>query len=435
MSKTSIAVNLLILVFAATFTGCSDSDSPAGPRGKDTTPPAPVADATLTAAADGAEIRLEWTAPCDDTPTEGVAGYEIRLAYTSGYDPEDFWETATPVSDPPIPSGPGMRDHYTITDPRRTRDLYVGIRSIDEGGNFSLPSGLATIHVPGYTFAANCIDVFTKLPVEGLGVTLSTGSAFHYVTDASGEITHDGELDGGVTHIEILTESSPSPYHALNQSFVLGGDSVHTFLMIPVETVNASWVPNLLALFKRMADIVSPVGVDAGLSPVPQILAKWHHRPVAVYAPPFTNSQGVDYEEQVKLAAARWMERTGEPLFEFVESPPDTGIIVTYKTRVEMGSGLGFTMLTRGDDGHPLRSDVWIVDDASDVISVYMILLHELGHTLCLGHVEDSAFLMFVGQPIPGDICDDEVRVVQLLESLPTRVDMSIYDENSPGMK
>jgi hypothetical protein len=156
---------------------------------------------------------------------------------------------------------------------------------------------------------------------------------------------------------------------------------------------------------------------------------------VAVYAPPFTNSRGVDYEEQVKAAAARWMERTGEPLFEFVESPPDTGIIVTYKTRAEMGVGLGLAMLTRGDDGHPLRSDVWIVDDAWDVFSVYLILLHEFGHTICLGHVEDPTFLMFVGQPLPGDICDDEVRVVQLLESLPTRIDLSLYDESSPGMK
>jgi hypothetical protein len=129
------------------------------------------------------------------------------------------------------------------------------------------------------------------------------------------------------------------------------------------------------------------------------------------------------------------MERTGEPLFEFVDSPPDTGIILAYKTRAEMGGGIGVTMLTRGDDGHPLRSDMWVVDDALEVFSTYMIFLHEFGHTICLGHVEDPAFVMFVGQPLPGDISDDEVRVVQLLESLPARIDMSIYDENSPGME
>jgi len=39
---------------------------------------------------------------------------------------------------------------------------------------------------------------------------------------------------------------------------------------------------------------------------------------------------------------------------------------------------------------------------------------------------------MFVGQPLPGDISDDEARVVQLHESLPVRIDMAIYDENAP---
>ena len=437
MRRGFLAVSLLLVSLAAAFTGCSDSDPPTGPpKGTDTTRPAPVTDAALTATPDGGEIRLEWTAPHDDSLAERVAGYEIRLAYTSGYDPENFWGTATPVSDPPTPAEPGTRERYTIKDPRRTRDLYVGIRSIDEGGNLSLPGELATIHVPGYTFAARCIDVFTKLPVEGLAVTLSTGPSYHYVTDASGRFTHDGELDGGLTHIEILTGSSPSAYHTVNQSFVLEGDSVHTFFMIPVEPVNAAWVPNLLALFKRMADISSPTdGAAGGSSTVPQILAKWHHRPVPTYIPPFTNDQGIDYQGQAKAAAARWMEKTGEPLFVPVESPPDTGIIVTYKPRAEMGQGIGVTMLTRGDDGHPLRTDVWVVDEASDPFVVYMIFLHEFGHTIPLGHVDDPAFLMFVGQPIPGDASDDEVRVVQLLESLPTRIDMSIYDENSPSMK
>jgi len=437
MGRGSIVANILLVSLVAALVGCSDSDSPSGPpTGKDTTPPAPVTDATLTFASDAGEILIEWTAPHDDSVTERVAGYEIRLGYTSGWEPEDFWGTASSVSGPPTPAAPGTRERYTITDPSRTRDLYVGIRSIDEGGNLSLPGELAMIHVPGYTFAARCIDVFTRLPVEGLDVTLSTGPSYHYVTDAAGRFTHDGELDGGLTHIEILTGSSPSVYHTINQSFVLEGDSVHTFFMIPVEPVNAAWVPNLLALFKRMADITShAAGAVEGSSPVPQILAKWHHRPVPIYIPPFTNDQGVDYQGQAKAAAAHWMEKTGEPLFVFVESPPDTGIIVTYKSRAEMGEGIGVTFLTRGDDGHPLRMDVWVVDVAADPFVVYLIFLHEFGHTIPLGHVEDSAFLMFVGQPIPGDACDDEVRVVQLLESLPTRIDMSIYDENSPSMK
>jgi hypothetical protein len=435
MVRVLFALGVLVASFMTAFTGCSDTHSPAGPfTGDDTLPPAPVTDVVLTVSPEAGEVCLEWTAPHDDSLTERVAGYEIRVVYTNGYDPEDFWSTAAKVSDPPVPAEPRTRERYTIGDPLRTRDLWVGLRSVDEEGNRSSPSELATIHVPGYTFAARCVDVYTQLPVEGLVVTLSTGEAYRYTTDASGRFIHDGELDGGVTHIEILMGRSPTVYHPLNQSFALEGDSAHTFFMIPVEAVDAPWVPNLLALFKRIAVISPHAGELTGESSAgPQILAKWHHRPVPCYIPPFVNGQEVDYEAQAKLAATRWMERTGEPLFVFVESVPDTGIIVAYKPRSDMGGGIGVTKHTRGEDGHPMRDAIWVVDEASDTFVLYKIFLHEFGHTIPLGHVDDQAFLMFMGQPIPDDISDDETRVVQLHESLPTRIDMSIYDETSPS--
>jgi hypothetical protein len=72
------------------------------------------------------------------------------------------------------------------------------------------------------------------------------------------------------------------------------------------------------------------------------------------------------------------------------------------------------------------------VSEASNAQVVYKVFLHEFGHTIPLGHTDDMSFIMFVGQPLPGDISDDEARVVQLHASLPVRIDMAIYDENSP---
>jgi len=62
---------------------------------------------------------------------------------------------------------------------------------------------------------------------------------------------------------------------------------------------------------------------------------------------------------------------------------------------------------------------------------IYKVFLHELGHTISLGHTDDRSFIMFAGQPLPGDVSDDEARVVRLHASLPVRIDMAIYDENA----
>jgi len=459
MNRVFLTLFTLIGLLLSLLVGCSGTESPdgTGPPGDDTSPPGAVTDLALAWSADDGEVSLYWTAPGDDSPSERVAGYEIRIEYTDGYVPADFWRTASTIVDPPAPAAPGLLQTYVIDDPRRARDLYVGIRVIDEAGNRSTALESAMVHVTGLAFGATCVDVFSGSPVEGLSATLSTGEAWTYTTDAAGGFSHQGELDGGVTHVEIRSGALAAAYHTVNQSFTLEDDSVHTFFMIPVETVGAAWAPNLLALFNRLVNML-PYAAGAAASsgttenseptsktetvrtaaatlsaaaPAPRILARWRHRPVACYIPPFVNTNGVDYEAQAKLAATRWMEKTGEPLFVFVDSPPDTGIVLSYKTRSEMG-GIAFTRHHPGEDGHPVLDEIWILNEGANPLVIYKVFLHELGHTIPLGHTDDREFIMYVGQPLPGDISDDEARVVQLLESLPVRIDMSIYDENSP---
>ena len=36
---------------------------------------------------------------------------------------------------------------------------------------------------------------------------------------------------------------------------------------------------------------------------------------------------GIDYEAAARDAVQQWMDRTGEPMFEFVDEPPDTGVV------------------------------------------------------------------------------------------------------------
>jgi hypothetical protein len=378
------------------------------------------------------EAEVEWTAPYDDLESERVARYELHYLYTRGADPTDFWRVSTPVSDPPDPRNPGSQEHYNLGTPRMARHLHVGIRSVDEAGNRSPSSNVISLHVPGFAFSGVCQNVFTGEPSAGLEATVSTGPVFRYTTDTQGSFVHEGELDEGVTHIELRPGPGNAPIHHVNQPFTLFDDSVHTFSMIPVEPVNASWAPNLLRLFKHLVNTFPSGGQPSGGAATGStVLTKWHERPVPCYIPAFVNDTGVDYGAQARSAAERWMERTGEPLFVFVDSAPDTGIVFTYKSRGEM-SGIGVTKHTRGEDGHPIKDDVWVVDYVEDPFLLFKIFLHELGHTISLGHVNDPSFIMYVGQPLPDDVSDDEARVVQLHEALPARIDMSIYDEDSP---
>jgi hypothetical protein len=441
MDRSCLVFGIVIAVFAGVLHGCSgDSSTGGGAPSADESPPSAVQNIGLSLTGDGQGVVVEWTAPSDDSLAERVSAYEIEVEYTDGFAPPEFWTTATRLADPPSPGAPGTAESYLIVEPRRARDLYLGIVAVDEAGNHSLPSGPFMIQVPGYRFSAVCVNAFTRSPVEGLEATVSTGKTFNYTTDSAGRIVHDGELDGGVTYLEVRMGSSSTPYHSMSQSFVLESDSVHTFLMIPVEPVNAEGVPNLLTLFNDLQETVTPApssdgdGLASGAA-APRVLTQWRHRPVKCYIPAFVNVNGVDYQDQARLATARWMDKTGEPLFELVDSPPDTGITVAYKPRSQMGSTIGITTHAFGGDGALLRDDLWVVDDAaaSAASRIYLIFLHEFGHTIPLGHFNDRSFIMYQGQPLPGDISDDEVRIVQLHEALPFGIDMSIYDENSPA--
>jgi hypothetical protein len=87
-----------------------------------------------------------------------------------------------------------------------------------------------------------------------------------------------------------------------------------------------------------------------------------------------------------------------------------------------------------GADLHPIRATIDVVDDfnTAHADNLYRVMLHEFGHTIRLGHSGLREFIMYAGQPLPADIADDEAEVVILHHSLPTRVDMSIYEDAIP---
>ncbi|MFH1754536.1 MAG: hypothetical protein ABIA59_02425 [Candidatus Latescibacterota bacterium] len=426
--RITITLFLTLLIIAAMNCGDDELTGPGnGSGGEDTTkphldftPPQAVTDLSMTYSATERVAYLEWTAPWDDSLSEAVSRYVIRFTYTNPF----IWDLSIPASDPPNPSAPGETQHYAIRYPLRGKNLFSAIRSVDEADNVSPISSIAMVHIPGYTVSGSCRDVLSGQPIAGLALEITSNWIHRCSTDIDGRYVV-GDLAAGAASIKITTGAAGSAYHPLHQTFELVEDQDRTHHMIPVSAVESPRFLNLLTFLKLLTLPNNPPELGS-------VIATWKHRPVQCYIPPYVNTFGVDYAYESRRAAERWMDRSGVELFTFVDEPPDTGVIVHFKSPAEMGILIGITRHTQDTDSHPLRDDIEIVNNSPSSGAIYQVLLHELGHTIRFGHLAFSEFIMYQAGNLPSDIHQDEADAVKLLTSLPHRINMAIYDELNP---
>jgi hypothetical protein len=432
MTTLSRIRTFVAVLTVAALLGCAGQDSSINPDDVDSIPPINTADTIPPSVTQGLnvtllpgndQIRIEWTAPFDNEPDEKVDRYEIRYAFTRGFVPPNFWDLSTPLQNLPAPEEPGTTENYMFGNVEIGKDFYVGIRSFDADGNRSPPSALATVHVPGLTFSGQCVNLMTGLPVPNLSVRITAGVVRDLTTNLDGQFSQQDVFPGAV-NITIETGTAAGSFHKLNQLFIADGDSVHSFGMIP-------YIPTVVPEAGGIS-VLSLLKLLTGTGSTTTILYQWKNTPVPLYFKPYVNGNAVDYEAEVTAAAERWMIRTGAPLFTFVSSPPDTGIIVNYRRSADIAPLVAVTTRTVGADNHPLRDVIDIVDDFTNSNNAYKVFMHELGHTIRFMHMSDRAFIMYGGQPLPQDITDDEANAARLHHALPPRIDMAIYDDSIP---
>ena len=411
-------ITLFITLGLLLMSGCfGDGNNPFDP---DNCVPDRISDAHITYADSTDDVYLIWTSPDYCRKSDTVERYEIRYLYDDPFD----WENALPVIDPPAAMPPGEIQTYRLRYPDRGRALFMAIASVGTSGKPSDPSNIAVLNVPGFALTGVCRNVFTGISLPGIEVIVRESSdTYTVITDANGEFFL-ADLAPQVLEIEIRFDTNDPSYFNLSQQFVITEDSAPAFFLIPHQMSEVLPSVSLLSLFKTVATY-SAFGTS-------RELIKWALRPVQTYIPPYINSEGIDYGTLARSAVQRWMDRTGYELFQFVEAPPATGVEFHFLTRAEMGSLSGITRHTYDSDGLPLKDDVQIVDDLSDSTFVYRVLLHETGHTLQFKHLSNQQFIMYPSHPLPGDISNDEVWLVNLLESLPNRTNIDIYQNVEP---
>lgn len=103
----------------------------------------PGAVANLAAGATSlTSIDLSWTAPGDDGSAGTAASYDIRYARSNITNAN--WPSATLINGEPAPLAAGALQTLTVTGLRCGRKYYFALRSLDEGGNVSRLSNVAS---------------------------------------------------------------------------------------------------------------------------------------------------------------------------------------------------------------------------------------------------------------------------------------------------
>ena len=406
-----------MVVLLAMAIACGDDDTTVPPgTGPDTTAPQPIDDLALAYDSLTQMVRFTWTARRDDDVRDRADRYDIRHDGSFPFD----WELSTRVDNPPAPLPAGAQQEFHLDNVPRGHDVFASIRAVDTAGNESASGTVAHVRVPGYSFTATCVDALSALPIAGLDATVQVGRVHHVVTGGDGQVALR-DLPGGTLSIDLRRGAAAVAYHSFADELTLADDIRVMVAMVPFQQPDSPLYPSILALLRQAN--YSPGAVH--------IIKRWHSYPVKWYARDFVNVNGLDFRALTEQAMERWNTRLGFQMFEAVASDPAVGILVEFLPRSVMGTVNGVTEYTFDAGGYPLHDRIKVVDDFADGERLYSIFLHEIGHTIPLGHLP-AGFIMYGSQPLPTDITDDEADLVRLMVALPNGTVLDTYDVEAP---
>lgn len=153
---------------------------------------AAVAIVTSPARCTAAPAVLHWTAPGDDGATGTATRYQIRRS-SSMITPANF-AAAESLSGAPAPAPAGTAQSFTVDVPQDGKPWYFALRAVDEVGNWSAISNIAT-------FTAPTLDADPNVPLD-LAFSGPWPNPAHQV--ASLRLSTPREVDSDIAVFDIL---------------------------------------------------------------------------------------------------------------------------------------------------------------------------------------------------------------------------------------
>jgi hypothetical protein len=373
----------------------------------DYVPPAKVVITSLGPGAESGEVDIEWTAVGDDgmegLPTE----YILRTSPQPIIDETSWVAASERVGEPaPAPAGETMR--MTVRELPPAQTVFIAVRAVDDFGNLSPLSDLASAKSRGLQIHGRVRDALTGEPLEGIQVKLLSIAD---TTDADGSFALL-ELPAGTAFVRAEDEPFRTVvgdyFDLLVAPYVIVDKDYLDLWLLPNAPLETTLYHDFRDWYVKMTELYGTT-VD--------LLNRWE-TPLRVYVPPFFQN-GIDYTQEMKNAFIDWETAVGMNLVEFVDAVPDTGVYVVFSDTAELDN----YSVTVWDSQHlmvqgriTMRSD-WTLDTYDTFLKVAR---HEVGHSLGLGHSDDGNHLM-VGGRIPGitQPSNDEVELVRCMYHFP----------------
>lgn len=120
-------------------------------------------------------LALSWTAPGDDGDSGKASAYQLRYATSRINDAT--WDSATPVSAPPIPQSAGQSESYTVVNLDGATRYYFAIRAVGSAGELSAISNIASGSTLDGAPPSTIIDLALATVGSSDGAILLTWSA------------------------------------------------------------------------------------------------------------------------------------------------------------------------------------------------------------------------------------------------------------------
>jgi hypothetical protein len=384
----------------------------------DAIPPAPVVITRAETGTEPGEVYLEWTAVGRDGMVGKPSLYQVRTSPAPILTEAD-WARGSDRPGVPAPAPAGETMQMVVGGLQPARPTYIAVRATDDFGNISAIQPPVQVVTRGMRFGGRVVDTVTG---QGLANAIVTFGNVQLVTASDGtfEFTEQG-YGSGVIAARDEQGAEIGAYYDYDMEYSVEHLDVVNMYLIPNRPLQTTYYTDFLNFFRVMTDV--------GGIPYPADQRR-RDLPIGLFCRPYVKD-GLDYAETIRAVAQEYDAILGTMVFVPASDPlPAERVETAYNTTLQRDR---YTVLEWTPDYYPLSGLIeFRTHYTPSVVEPFKVIIrHEIGHSLGLGHSLDPKHLM-VGGPAPSvpTLTGDEIAVLRTYYTIPRGWNVRRYQRN-----